>query len=429
VVLNCQAVQKRSDEEDDVKRNFTAVAVLLAMALVAQNALAKTLEDVLKEKGVITEEELKEVTTSAPLSYKLGDGFTFKSADERFSLSFGSRIQARYTFIDKDDANGTIQDVSEWNIRRAKFWLKGHAYSKDLTYKMQVNFREGSSSKLLEDAILNYRFIKEAQIQLGQEKVPFARQELTSSGAQQFVDRSNATDTFKPGRDTGVMAHGKAAEGLLEYAAGWYGGAGQSLTRSSNRNSVAVRVAVNPLGEMKYSESDLEHSEKPLFSVGANWYRNVYTKEEAGKNNTTLFDKGWLNRGANFAADEKIEVNTAGADLAFKWMGASFQGEYFWAQGDGSSAAKNTQRAQGFYVQSGYFIIPKHLEAAVRYSYVDPNRDKADDLRTETQGALSYYFNKHNLKLQGDFTSIHQQASGKLPNDDMQFRLQAQIIF
>jgi len=405
-----------------VKGKIITAGLLAALAVVG-NADAKSLEDILKEKGVITEADYKEVSKVKPIKYKLGSGFTFTSEDEKFSLNVGSRIQARYTFTDKDEAN----DVSEWKVRRAKFWLKGHAYSKDLTYKVQVNFVDSGSSKMLEDAFLSYKFIKEAQLLVGQDKVPFARQELTSSGAQQFVDRSNATDTFKPGRDMGAMFHGKAIDGMLEYAAGWYGGGGQSQTRNSNNNAVAVRIAVNPLGEMKYSEADLEYSKKPLVSVGANWYRNAFVKGET--NNASFYGK-WLNKGAKFATNEQIDVNTAGADLAFKWMGFSAQGEYFWAQGDGDSLANTKQRAHGFYAQAGYFIIPKHLEAAVRYSYVDPDRSVTNNIQTETQGAISYYFNNHNLKLQADVTNIHAQRA--LPNnstDDMQYRLQAQIIF
>lgn len=412
----------RETKEENVKGKIFAAGLLAALA-VAGNADAKSLEDILKEKGVITEADYKDVTKTKPIQYKVGSGFTFLSEDEKFSLNIGSRIQARYTFTDYDEKN----DVSEWRVRRAKFWLKGHAYTKDLTYKVQVNFADSGSSKMLEDAFLNYKFLSEAQILVGQDKVPFARQELTSSGSQQFVDRSNATDTFKPGRDIGAMVHGKAAGGILEYAAGWYGGGGQSQTRASNNNAVAVRVAVNPLGEMKYSESDVEFSKKPLVSVGTNWYRNAFVKGET--NNTSFYGK-WLNKGAKFAANEKIEVNTAGADLAFKWMGFSAQGEYFWAQGDGDSVTNNKQRAHGFYAQAGYFIIPKHLEAAVRYSYVDPDRSVTNNIQTETQGAVSYYFNKHNLKLQADVTNIHAQRTlPNAPTDDMQFRLQAQMIF
>ena len=83
---------------------------------------------------------------------------------------------------------------------------------------------------------------------------------------------------------------------------------------------------------------------------------------------------------------------------------------------------------QGFYAQAGYCIIPKTLEVAFRHSYLDPDRDVSNDLQTDIQGAVSYYFNKHNLKLQGDVTNGHiQHAAG--PTDDMIYRLQAQVIF
>jgi phosphate-selective porin OprO/OprP len=405
-----------------------ASAVLLAVALAGQNVSAKSLEDVLKEKGVITEEDYKAVIKSRPVSYKPGDGFTFLSPDEKFKLSIGGRLQARYSFTD-NDANSNVSDASNWQVRRMKTWMKGHAYSKDLTYKMQVNFASGDSKKLLEIASLNYRLTDELQIFAGQDKVPFARQELTSSGAQQFVDRSNATDTFKPSYDAGVMLHGKVAKGLVDYNFGWFGGGGQSNFRSNtNDNAIAARLVVNPLGAMKYSEGDTDHSEKPLVSFGVDYYRNKFVKGES--NNTTFYQKGWLNKDTIFVANEKIEVNTASADLAFKWLGASVQAEYFWAQADGSLAPEKIRRAHGLYAQAGYFIIPKQLELAVRYSYVDPDRDKPLNLQTETQGAISYYFNKHTLKLQGDVTNIHKQHGvGKSATDDLQCRLQAQIIF
>ena len=59
---------------------------------------------------------------------------------------------------------------------------------------------------------------------------------------------------------------------------------------------------------------------------------------------------------------------------------------------------------------------------------LDPNRDVSHDLITEQTGALSYYFNKHNLKLQADVGNIHTQTS-TTPTDDMLYRVQAQIIF
>ena len=415
------------------------VSTAVAAMFLCQNAGAKTLEDVLKEKGVISEADYKELTKSKPVNYMPGKGFTFNSEDERFRLSLGGRIQARYTFTDLED-NRKSSDLSKWEVRRMKLWLNGNAYNKDLTYLFQADFTQGGSSKLLEHAYMNYRLLDEVQILAGQTKVPFGRQWLNSSGSQQFVDRTVASDTFRPGYDTGVKLSGDILKGLTTYELGLYGGAGQTTARTTNDSAIAARVTVNPFGKMAYSESDLDNSAKPLLSVGGNYYRNTLAatfKAAAGTTpaSTTLEtnaitlagSSGWLGKGvSSFTASEKIDVNSYGVDAAFKWHGASVLTEYLLGQADGQASNK-TLRAHGFYAQAGYCIIPKTLEAAIRYGYVDPNRDKANDLVRETAGAVSYYFSKHDLKLQGDVTNLHDQ--GKSKSDDLIFRLQAQVIF
>lgn len=413
-----------------MKKGIVMGAGLLLAVYGAGQAHAKSLEDVLKEKGVITEADYKEVTKSQPVAYKLGKGFTFTSTDEKFQLSLGGRLQARYTYTDLDN-NATKPDASTWAVKRMKFWMKGHAYTKDLTYLLQVDFANSGKAQMFEHGYLNYRLMDEVQLLAGQTKVPFGRQWLDSSGAQEFVDRSNASDTFRPGYDAGAKLHGDIMKGLATYEFGVYDGAGQSTTRSSNDNAIAARVTVNPFGKMAYSEADLADSAKPLLSVGANYYGNTLQKTAATTletNSITLAgSNGWLGKGlSTFTATEKVNIDTWGIDTAFKWHGLYAEGEYLAGQAEGKTSGK-LLRAHGFYAQAGYCIIPKTLEAAIRYSYVDPNRDKSGDNLTETQGAVSWYMNKHNLKLQGDITDSHDQSKGG--TDDMIFRLQAQVIF
>jgi phosphate-selective porin OprO/OprP len=204
---------------------------------------------------------------------------------------------------------------------------------------------------------------------------------------------------------------------------------------------------VNPLGDVAYSEADLDRSPKPLLSVGANYFRNTLNKSTTAgvatldntisnyaalPSSSAPGSGGWLGRGfskAGFstATTDKFDVDSYGADLAFKWRGFSLQGEYLLGQAEARSTGK-LLRAQGFYAQTGYMIIPKTLEVAYRYSYLDPDRDVANDHVIENIGAVSYYFNKHNLKLQADVGDIHDQAKGAR-TDDRQYRVQAQIIF
>jgi len=433
-----------------MKKRIAAVS-LLAIALTSQSASAKTLEDILKEKGVITEEDYKEVTKSKPFDYTLGKGFTFTTPDEKFQLTLGGRLQFRYTFTDFDVNTSSKSDMSQWDAKRIRLIAQGYAYTTDLTYKLEFDPRAYATDahKGLIETYMNYRLIDEAQIKVGQMKTPFARQELTSDGALQFVDRSIVVDAFKPTYDIGAMLNGKIADGLAYYYAGMYGGAGETTTRNTNDNMFVARAVVNPLGDMAYSEADLDGSTKPLLSIGANYFMNTLNELSAPTSSATGLDNtisnyaavpsstapgsgGWLGRDLTsntaFAKKgDKLDVESYGGDLAFKWMGLSLQGEYLLGQAENQRTGK-LLRAQGFYVQTGYMIIPQTLEAAFRYSYLDPNRDVSHDLITEQTGALSYYFNKHNLKLQADVGNIHTQTS-TTPTDDMLYRVQAQIIF
>ena len=137
-----------------------------------------------------------------------------------------------------------------------------------------------------------------------------------------------------------------------------------------------------------------------------------------------------------FKTGEHVYFDMFGADAALKWKGFSLQGEYFLALANGDSSHLE-QIGQGFYIQSGYFVIPKTLELAARYGYMDPNRSLNKDHWTETTGAISWYINEHNLKLQADFTNIHRQSrlastnAGAKANssDDQLVRVQAQLLF
>jgi phosphate-selective porin OprO and OprP len=433
-----EIVRKR--KTSDRRKCILFLSGTLVFLLFGREGSAKTLEEVLKEKGVITEADFKEVAAARPVAYQPGKGFTFTSPDGKFQLSLAGRGQFQYQYVDKDDANGPAQETSVWKIRRFKVSMGGYAFTQDLTYRVQVDLAKSGTAQMLDDAWINYRFVDEAQLQAGHFKMPFAREELTSDGALQFVDRANAVDAFKPSYDTGAMVQGRVAGGKLAYNAGIFNGTGQAGTRTTNSGAWAARLVFNPFGEMRYSEADLENTPSPLLSLGADYFANTLKRN----GNATFLDtttttppyagtSGWLGKAAATTAifdnTERVDVGTYGFDAAFKWRGFSMQGEYFGGKASGKNK-ENTVRSRGYYAQAGYFLLPKRLEVAGRVSSVDPNRDKVRDLQVEVTGGISYYFEEHNLKLQGDYTNIHtQQAVGKQSTDDKQLRVQAQLAF
>jgi phosphate-selective porin OprO/OprP len=419
-------------------KRLMLAAGILAILLTCRPGWTRTLEEVLKEKGVITEADFKEVAASNPVAYQPGKGFTFTSSDGKFQLSLAGRGQFQYQYMDKDDVNGPAQETSVWRIRRFKVSMGGYAFTSDLTYRVQVDLAKSGTAQMLDDAWINYRFTDAAQIQAGQFKIPFSREELTSDGALQFVDRANAVDAFKPSYDVGTMVQGRAAGGKFAYNVGLFNGTGQSGTRTTNSGAWAARVVFNPFGEMRYSEADLENTPSPLLSLGADYFANTLKRN----GNATFLDtttttppyagtSGWLGKAAAntaiFDNTERVDVGTYGFDAAFKWRGFSAQGEYFGGKAEGQK--RGTVHSRGYYGQAGYFLLPKKLEVAARYSSVDHNREKIQDLQVEVTGAVSYYFEGHNLKLQGDYTNIHTQIAGKQATDDKQMRVQAQLAF
>jgi phosphate-selective porin len=429
-------------KEEHVKKSLVAViAALGACCMAVQGAEAKTLEDILKEKGVITEADYKEVTKSTPISYKLGKGFTFTSADEKFQLSVGGLMQVRYSFFDNDVTN----DVSTFNLAKGRLIISGYAYSKDLSYMLQVAFEQSGNNKMLENAYVKYRFIDEAQLTGGQTKLVYSRDNMSSVGNLEFVAVSPVTSAFSPGYDLGAVVGGKVLGDLINYDLSVSNGAGQTSVRPSNgaQNNMALlaHLQINPLGAFGYSEGDPQFSQKPLFTVGGSYYMNTLQKTapatfETNNNGYANTTTGWLGRNAAvFNAIEQVEIDSFVVDTAFKWMGAYAQAEYFWGQGTGDITNTHVN-AQGFYAQAGYCVLPKRLELAMRYSYLDPNRNVTNNLQTEVIGAVSYYFNNHNLKLQGDIGNIHNSGAFVNPvtglresTDNMQFRMQATVAF
>jgi hypothetical protein len=119
---------------------------------------------------------------------------TFKTKTAEIAIS--NRLQARYTMFNVD--NPAVEDIGTFNIRRAKTAIEGKAG--DWKFKLQANWVGGGyvtaasivSNSLrttvrrgpeLEDAEIWWTKNPMATVWVGQGKVPFGRQEYTSSQA------------------------------------------------------------------------------------------------------------------------------------------------------------------------------------------------------------------------------------------------------
>lgn len=254
---------------------------LLFVASLAHISEARTLEEILKDKGVITAEDYAEASKSSLVSYKPGKGITATSADGQSTLKIGGWAQLIYRYTDKDDP--PRDNISDFDIRRFKLVFQGNLLSKNFGYKFQGDVSSGFRT---EDAFVNYKFAAPLTLQAGQFKPPQARQELTSAARQLFAERSLANDTFNLGRDQGLQASGNLADKRLEYRFGIFNGNGPNISNPDDNHMVAGRIDINPLGAVPFDEAGWT-DDKPKLNLGASFAWEKISASDVGSG----FDK------------------------------------------------------------------------------------------------------------------------------------------
>jgi phosphate-selective porin OprO/OprP len=358
------------------------------------------------------------------------DGKTRITTDNAY-LEMSSRVQVRFTEELPDD-NTTLAGTSSagdpkgsFRIRRAKFKLEGWMTKPWLTYEVQVNYPGVTGSNLgalLEDAAFDVDLSKGKglfRVHVGQFKVPYGAQEMTSSGNQQFVDRTLVSNSFFRGRETGVAIWGATANNTLEWRVGMSNG--NSMTKSTNDNDkyqYNARLMWQPNGSQVlnqrawvtgalYSESDFESTTTPIYAVAVNW------ENQNNFNATTGNDLKW---------------NAFSVDGIYKFKGFSMNGMYTWADRTPETGSKYS--SPGFFAQAGKLFSRRRYELAVRYGQYDPSDLVDENLVKEVRGSFSYYYLRHSLKWQSDVGRVEtQNGAGKSATKTFEVRSQLQFVF
>jgi len=335
----------------------------------------------------------------------------FKSKDDKYSLNLGARMQFRYTFKDNDpDYDGehheSVVDTNNLDIRRARVYFGGNIYSKLVHY--YVEFDGDSFNVGVRDFYVYWDPINELNAKMGYFKVPFNRQRMASSAKLLLQDRSIASEAFDQDRDYGIDIYGKPFEGHMEYHASVFQGAGEKANENiDNELMYVLSLRYNPFGKYDYyDETDVKYTDTLKATIGASAVFNAKDRDEKLENTDSI----------------------AGVfDIGVKYKGISWNNEYFVRTEDPESDG-DTINSDGFYTQLGYFVLPKKLEVAARYSQLDPNSDVSNDFQEEYTIGVNYYFRAHRSKIQSDIG--HYVNDGGLDGkDDNRIRLQYQIIF
>jgi hypothetical protein len=344
-----------------------------------------------------------------------GKHFFLASEDGTFLMNISGQFQLRYVYNARDDTfndanldgldDDPIDDEeSGFQLRRTKLTFSGHVGSPKFEYLVRLASSRATSTVFVEDATVAYQVMDGVKVGAGRRKLPFLREELTSSTKQLAVDRASVTEVFTLNRAEGIYVELKPMENVMAtvmLSDGTNSVASDFHVDRTEAMAVTARVDVALAGDLKQAKDFSAWSGEPMgiFLGAAIHY-------EAGESGDSVFanDPNFL----SWTVDGSIEVS--GFNLYAAIMGTEAQDvPYFDFSGvSPTGVIYDDLSAIGVLVQGGFFVIPDKLEPFIRWEWMQldggPNQTVSggpNGARTDVQlltfGA-NYYINKHNAK-------------------------------
>lgn len=156
---------------------------------------------------VLLETAFAAIAQASDVKVSTKGGLKVSSGDYEFK--FGGRIMYDYN---KSEKNG-VTDEDGFDLRRGRVFVSGKI-AKDWKFKTQFNVDGGGA----EDLYIRYTgWGRAANLTIGNQKVPFGLEELTSSKNISVLERSAITEQYAVGRAESVQLHGQLS-GNSSYA-------------------------------------------------------------------------------------------------------------------------------------------------------------------------------------------------------------------
>jgi len=362
-----------------------------------------------------------------------------------YKLTLGGYIQVNFEDGDVSAFEGRFGLTAlkdRFRLRRARINLTGD-FAEQFEFKIEGDFEnsDGISSNRTAfsatDIFVNWHAIPEANIKVGQWKAPFGLEQITPDQLLFTIERSLPTGAITPERQIGVQIWGKPftnlwpqEKDLLTYYAGIFNGNGRNTTVNDNNNFMYVgRLELLPFkGKFLGQDSSLK--------LGADI---LNSRDDKGTNisqtlNLLVNKDGSLSPFTLPGADER----TAWSLDAWLNIGPfDLIGEYFQEDVNGRTVAGVAPgfadfEPSGWYIQGSYFLIPKKLQAVVKWEALNPGQFGNDGIHSIT-GGLNYYIYGDGIKVMAnyvhtwsDFREAHPQFGDDQFNEVL---LRLQVIF
>ena len=385
-----------------------SIAVFVGLVLSSVSS-AKTLEELLAEKGVITRSEAQSVTSGTAPKVFWNDGTRIEFPDNGFGMQITTQFKVGYVYTEAPEGQ---KDTSSFDVRSARLAVSGHALEQEFNYKMEYDARLNS----LLDGFITWNPCKWADVKLGQFKTAISRQYVNNSFKLMFPDTSVASSFFSYGYQKAVKLGLKDPDGTISGGLSVTNGnsdeEGQYAAANDAKNMITGDIRWNPVGKMNaYEESDLNFTQNAALSFGAAY---AYSPQENELNEVT----------------QDLDVNRVSADANLKYRGLGVNAEYYVSEEDPQFGDSWT--TQGAYLQAGYFLVPGKFEVAGRWSTVDCDNGsglglcRGIDRYNQATAGVNYYLWKYNLKAQAAYDYLRGKSVDD--NDKNQNRWIFQLV-
>jgi len=349
-----------------------------------------------------------------------------------FKLVLGGYIQMNLEDGEVSAFEGRFGQTAlkdRFRLRRARINLTGD-FAENFDFKIEGEFEnsDGISSNRTDfsgtDIFINWHQFAEANVKVGQWKAPFGLEQLTPDPSLIIIERSLPTGAITPERQVGAQLWGKpfaniwpAQKDLLTYYAGIFNGNGRNVSVNDNNNFMYVgRLELMPFkGKIFGQDSSLKLGGDVLNS-----------RDDKGTNisqslNLLVNSDGSLSPFTLPGADERTAWSV---DAWFNLGPFDLIGEYLQEKVNGRTVAGVPPgfadfTTNGFYVTGAYYLIPKKLQAAVRWEQLNPGQKGNDGIHSIT-GGLNYYIHGDDIKLMANYIhtwSDFRQANPQLGDD------------
>ena len=251
-------------------------AVLLMAGQVAMADSTSDIVDALVGKGILTEEEGKLIskghtskTKLTPVIKEKDNNFSIESANGNNSIQLNGRVHFDYRHFDSyDTSDGALSSLTAspsatgsdtFDIRRARIGVK---YKFAKKYSGEIVFNTVGNTNVLDVGYMDVSWFEKAKFRIGQFKMPYSLEQLTSSNNIDFIERS-FVDGAIPTKEVGLQVFGEPTKGMT-YAVALSNGtsaANGSATEADVRQSgkdLVGRVTFN-LSEMMDNKETVMH--------------------------------------------------------------------------------------------------------------------------------------------------------------------------